>query len=362
MADRQTQEIPFLDKLKDAALRALVETNIPKGLGPISDIGNAGQFIAGQLGIKPPEELGKIRVVAPSQAPSPQSPQIPEAVRPGGTSNSGIPSTPSPFIPQLPDAQGGNIPQPEAQEAQPNKFMEFMKAMGVPLAATGIGMGVPGALPGAAGFSKGYVGQQEILRKSRIKNQDIFDKAKVELEKEQRGKDEKRDFERFKMDLKGTKPPANVVKQQKSIKSARNVISVLQQQLSKIKPVSGPAARFKGAALNISGAVGADPVVSTFNNLRKSVLGQMAKIVSGESGRLTDQDIARIEAAIPRITDTKEERALAFSLLEQILSESEAIFASGTSDSGDTTTTGIGNIDQQIADIDRQIADLERRQ
>ena len=91
--------------------------------------------------------------------------------------------------------------------------------------------------------------------------------------------------------------------------------------------------------------------MSTFNNLRKSVLGQLAKIVSGESGRLTDQDIARIEAAVPRITDTKEERENAFKALDRLLKEQESIFSGGD----------VGDSEEKISEDLSALSDEELR-
>jgi len=200
-------------------------------------------------------------------------------------------------------------------------------------AAIGIGGGLALGGPAGAGFATGF--------------------AKSDQERRQREADALGNLE------KATKESSVNEKQRKAIKSARNIVNTLKTQLKKIKAVSGPVARLKGAGLNISGAVGLDPNVSTFNNLRKSVLGQMAKIVSGESGRLTDQDIARIEAAIPRITDTTEERELAFKLLEGILSEQEAIFSPGSS----FTSTGTADFSTlSDEDLDAKIAELEGRQ
>lgn len=45
------------------------------------------------------------------------------------------------------------------KEAGTSKFFNFFKDLGIPLITAGIGMGVPGALAGAAGFQKGYVEQ-----------------------------------------------------------------------------------------------------------------------------------------------------------------------------------------------------------
>jgi len=80
--------------------------------------------------IPPPIDLGKINVQAPQ-------PQIP------------------------PQAQN---PLEQATQKPDQPFFDFLKAIGIPLATAGIGVGVPGALPGAAGFQQGFVGAQEKQR------------------------------------------------------------------------------------------------------------------------------------------------------------------------------------------------------
>lgn len=125
---------------------------------------------------------------------------------------------------------------------------------------------------------------------------------------------------------KATKLSANIVKQQKTIRTARNIIGQLRIMLDEIPAVSGPRARIAGSILRAKAALGTDPKAATYERLRKAVFGQMAKIVSGEMGRLTDQDIKRIEGAIPSLLSTKEERELSFQALEDILRESEETF------------------------------------
>ena len=264
--------------------------------------------------------------------------------------------TPPSLPPSFQEEQGGTNQQSTPRGGFPNIPPEVLKYL-PQLAAGLIGMTVPGALPGAAGFATGYEGslskQREQRRKTEIEG--------TERQEERTYKEGQREieFER-KKELKGMgglKESANIVKQRKAIQSAKSVIKTLKQQLDKIPSTSGPMARVKGIGANIAGKVGLDETVSTYNNLRKSVLGQLAKIVSGESGRLTDQDIARIEAAVPRTIDTTEERELAWSLLQTLLSEQELTFGfnktefnsvsandyvSGLSGNTGKTSSGIG--------------------
>ena len=74
-------------------------------------------------------------------------------------------SQPSPVTPQVVPPQVQQVAQQQSQPQQtqqPSKgninWGQILAQIGIPLATAGIGMGVPGALPGAAGFSQGYAG------------------------------------------------------------------------------------------------------------------------------------------------------------------------------------------------------------
>ena len=58
------------------------------------------------------------------------------------------------------EATGRKTKEPEGGSSY---LKDFLKKMGIPLVSTGIGLGVKGALPGAAGFSKGYT--EEMARR-----------------------------------------------------------------------------------------------------------------------------------------------------------------------------------------------------
>lgn len=66
------------------------------------------------------------------------------------------------------------------QAARNRGIGDFLKHMGIPLATAGIGMAVPGALPGAAGFQAGYTG--EMSRQQQQKEEEERFVSRVALE------------------------------------------------------------------------------------------------------------------------------------------------------------------------------------
>lgn len=61
--------------------------------------------------------------------------------------------------------------------------------------------------------------------------------------------------------------------------------------------------------------------VKEYDTIKGLTLSNMARSLGGERGVLTDQDIKRIEGAWPKITDTKDERAVAIERIRQIIDE-----------------------------------------
>lgn len=100
------------------------------------------------------------------------------------------------------------------------------------------------------------------------------------------------------------------------------VVGQLEQQFNTIQDVErGFGARVTGTGKRLSGFFGEAPEVQAFEGLRSAVLGTISKIVSEEGGRLTDQDIQRVQGAIPKLTDTREEARLKFQNLRSITEE-----------------------------------------
>lgn len=114
------------------------------------------------------------RSFSPKNTPQPQAPSVNQPALPQM-------NPPSPLMPQIPNfAQTPPfVPptsaQPQADQSGGNGFIELMKALGLPLLSTGIGLASERALPGAAGFSQGYVSGYE-NQKDRQSKEDIVNK------------------------------------------------------------------------------------------------------------------------------------------------------------------------------------------
>lgn len=112
----------------------------------------------------PSTDLQKI-VVPPPSTPPPTPAQIPLAQR--GFQEFAPPA-------QQPVTKSPEQPDKESKDTR-SPFMKFLTQLGIPLATTGIGMAVPGALAGAAGFNTGYGSelskQNEAARKKELVKQ-----------------------------------------------------------------------------------------------------------------------------------------------------------------------------------------------
>jgi len=125
--------------------------------GTVSDIGDISSDVRGMQFRNPIDLITNLL----------QNPSVRETI------GSATGQQPDSFIPvnldKQKDATGIDAPVTEAPTVPPqgaetetdgsNKFFEFFKSIGIPLAVTGVGVGIPGALPGAAGFQQGFVNQ-----------------------------------------------------------------------------------------------------------------------------------------------------------------------------------------------------------
>lgn len=66
-------------------------------------------------------------------------------------------------------------------------------------------------------------------------------------------------------------------------------------------------------------AFGLDPEATQYEALRQSLIGPLARQISGEVGVLTDQDIKRAEGLLPKFTDTAKEKELKLRQLREII-------------------------------------------
>ena len=103
------------------------------------------------------------------------------------------------------------------------------------------------------------------------------------------------------------------------MKSVEQALSVLKPNLAQAE-VTGPIMGNLGLLANKITGGGAAPEVADYESLRKSLIGPLARAISGEVGVLTDKDIARAEGLLPKITDAKKLRENKLKNLEQLIS------------------------------------------
>jgi hypothetical protein len=81
----------------------------------------------------------------------------------------------------------------------------------------------------------------------------------------------------------------------------------------------GGTGRLSGVGSEIAGKLGVNPQATSYEALRKASIAPLARAISGETGTLTDKDIARAEMLLPKITDTPQEAQLKYQNLMQIM-------------------------------------------
>lgn len=98
------------------------------------------------------------------------------------------------------------------------------------------------------------------------------------------------------------KPSAEEEKKLGKFKDIESNLDVLLENLNEVDsrgPVGGGLSEFM--AKMTKGASNAD--VSDYEALRKSMIGPLARAISGEVGVMTDQDISRAEGLLPKVSD-----------------------------------------------------------
>lgn len=80
-------------------------------------------------------------------------------------------------------------------------------------------------------------------------------------------------------------------------------LGILQKNLQEAE-LRGPVAGRLGFLSKLTGGAVA-PEVADYESLRKGMIGQVARVISGETGVLTDQDIKRAENLLPKLSDSQ---------------------------------------------------------
>lgn len=103
--------------------------------------------------------------------------------------------------------------------------------------------------------------------------------------------------------------------------SAEDIVDQIQEKITRI-----PTGRFSGPIQYTTSALGFNPEVTAYEALRKASIGPLARAITGEVGVLTDQDIARAEKLLPKITDTTEEVELKLSQLRKSIQKRRSLY------------------------------------
>ena len=111
------------------------------------------------------------------------------------------------------------------------------------------------------------------------------------------------------------------VKQAGKYSDVEKSINLLEQNLKQAE-LKGPASR-PLAFINSLTSGSIFPETADYNSLRKSLIGPLARTISGEVGVLTDKDIARAEGLLPKLTDAAKVRENKLNNLRQLLAEKQ---------------------------------------
>ena len=119
--------------------------------------------------------------------------------------------------------------------------------------------------------------------------------------------------------------PAGAAKTTEQINKLNALESNLRQYENLILRV--PGGRIGGTISKGKALVEMSPEARTVGGLENTLTGLIARIIGGEVGVLTDQDIARAKAMLPQILDNPQERKLKFDMLKQLISERRQAFS-----------------------------------
>lgn len=99
---------------------------------------------------------------------------------------------------------------------------------------------------------------------------------------------------------------ANQQKAFGKIADAESIVKQISSTYSKL----GGTGRISGQVKRLGSVLGFNPQATAYEALRKASIGPLARAISAEVGVLTDADVSRAEALLPKITDTPEEAKL----------------------------------------------------
>jgi hypothetical protein len=87
--------------------------------------------------------------------------------------------------------------------------------------------------------------------------------------------------------------------------------------------------RIGGSVEKLKASVGMQDAARAASGQQEALASSGARVINGERGMLTNQDVERAKLMIPLITDTASERVLKFKLLKTLLAKRKAAITSG---------------------------------
>ena len=140
--------------------------------------------------------------------------------------------------------------------------------------------------------------------------------------------------------------------------SGADDLGEVQEQLNKFTDsfdtVDNPYRyRIFGGASNLANTL--TPQESNFNSQRTLLFNQIARKLGGEKGVLSDQDIQRIDAALPKLSDTKQQKMAKMRAVYNLLDIRKGNEIGSSYDAISNKEDGV-NIDQSAVD-----AEMKRR-
>jgi hypothetical protein len=105
------------------------------------------------------------------------------------------------------------------------------------------------------------------------------------------------------------------------LQSTKATVSQLTQMADQLITATSPTdAAIQGARLNAAALVKSDPLATTYQDTKQAFLGTLSRALGGERGVLTNQDIARINNALPSFFDTVAVKDAKSAILQNLLS------------------------------------------
>ncbi len=119
-----------------------------------------------------------------------------------------------------------------------------------------------------------------------------------------------------------TKSPEKIRERQENVKTLSQTVQRMKLMIDEIPSGEGITGKLKGAWESGKAMTGYSPQLKTYLDYKDVILGQIVKTIGGETGsRISDQDVKRMQKALPDPMDTTSERQNKWNLFFQIVDD-----------------------------------------